>query len=106
MQTTQQPQKEQQRTSLQPSYRTLLKAVSIAVKQDKPIMLDYYVPSARGKVVLRRNVKTNENYLYKDEEEYTSNVVSITKSDNEYICITENSIYITDHVMQQHNVRE
>jgi hypothetical protein len=64
-----------------------------SVSDDKPIMLDYWTESIEGTAMV--GVKENgEKLLVKSEDEYTSPIVKIYKADDEYIIITENSIYI------------
>ena len=65
----------------------------ISIADDKPIMLDYWTDSLDNKVLI--GVKDNgEKLLVKSDEEYTSPIAKIYKVDNEYIIMTENSIYI------------
>ena len=64
-----------------------------AMVEDKPILLDYWVSSLESKALI--GVRENqEKLLVKSEEEYTSPVNKIFKVENEYIIITENSIYL------------
>lgn len=66
----------------------------IAITEDKPIMLDYWVDSLEKKVLI--GVRENdEKLLVKNAEEYTSPIAKIFKVDSVYIICTENSIYIT-----------
>ena len=66
----------------------------IAITDDKPIMLDYWIDSLEKKVLI--GIKDNgEKLLVKNAEEYTSPISKIFKVDNVYIITTENSIYIT-----------
>ena len=66
----------------------------IAITEDKPIMLDYWLDSLDKKVLI--GVKENkEKLLVKNAEEYTSPIVKIYKMDETYIICTENSIYLT-----------
>ena len=56
-------------------------------------MLDYWTDSLDNKVLI--GVKDNgEKLLVKSEEEYTSPIAKIYKIENEYIIMTENSIYV------------
>lgn len=76
-----------------PTDTTLKNAVKIAIVEDKPILFDYWTASLDKKALL--GVKENgEKLLVKNEEEYTSSIGKTYKSGNEYIIITENSIYI------------
>jgi|TARA_B100001093_G_scaffold219969_1_gene210950 hypothetical protein len=66
----------------------------IAITEDKPIMLDYWIDSLEKKILI--GIKDNgEKLLVKNAEEYTSPISKIFKVDNVYIITTENSIYIT-----------
>lgn len=88
-------QKKDSQTEKLPSVLTLQHACKLALVQDKPIMLDYWADSLEKKVLI--GVKeTKEKLLVKSEEEYTSPIVKIFKIENEYIIMTENSIYIVD----------
>ena len=74
--------------------------MKIAIVEDKPILLDYWVSSLESKALI--GVRENqEKLLVKSEEEYTSPVNKIFKVENEYIIITENSIYLVIHPFQQ-----
>lgn len=77
-----------------PSSKTLMNSVKIAIKEDKAIMLDYYMDSISGKCIIGKNTDTDEMMLVKSEEEYTSPISKIYKVEKEYIVTTENSIYI------------
>ena len=70
-------------------------ASKLGIVEDKPIMLDYWVNSLQ-KTVLIGVKENNEKLLVKSDEEYTSPIVRIFKSEQEYIIMTENSIYIVD----------
>ena len=73
---------------------TMQHAARLAVAEDKPIMMDYWIDSLRGKAIIGVRESTGEKLLIKSEEEYTSPVAKFYKSGTEYIVITENSIYI------------
>ena len=72
---------------------TLQHCAKLGIVEDKPIMFDYWTPSCDKEVLI--GVRDNdEKLLVKSEEEYTSPVVKIYKVEEEYIIITENSIYV------------
>ena len=75
---------------------TVLKNASkLAISEDKPIMLDYWSESCGSEPTVLIGVKENdEKLLVRSEEEYTSPIVKIYKSSEEYIIMTENSLYI------------
>jgi len=78
-----------------PSLKTLQHATKLAVLNDKPILLDYWVDSFTEKALIGvKQSEEQEKILIKNEEEYTSPIKKIFKTDEEYLVITENSIYI------------
>ena len=78
-----------------PEHKTLQHAAKLSIVDDKPIMLDYWNDSLEKTVLI--GVKENqEKLLVKSEEEYTSPIVKIYKTGEEYIIATENSIYLVD----------
>lgn len=81
-----------------PSDLTMKHAVKLAIVQDKPIMMDYWVHSLDKKALIgvRDN---NEKLLVKSEEEYTSPILKIYKVETEFIAETENSIYLVSAEM-------
>ena len=78
-----------------PSNSTLQHASRIAIVEDRPIMLDYWHDSLNGKIIIgvREN---NEKLLVKSEDEYTSVIVKIFKIEEEFIILSENSLYIVN----------
>ena len=79
-----------------PSDITLKHAAKLSIVDDKPIMLDYWSASLDKKALV--GVKENgEKLLVKSEDEYTSTIVKFYKSSQEYIIITENSIYLVSN---------
>jgi len=87
-------------SNISPHAATLLHASSIALEQDKPIMLDYYLSSTCQQAKL---VKTQDKdtILYKNNDEYTSPLKKVfqidaseTENGKDIICMSENSVYI------------
>jgi hypothetical protein len=76
-----------------PTEPTLKHACKLSVVEDKPIMLDYWTASLDKKALIGVR-EGGEKLLVKSEDEYTSPVAKFYKSGQEYIVITENSIYI------------
>ncbi len=66
----------------------------IAIVEDKPILLDYWVDSLDKKALIGVR-ESGEKLLVKNAEEYTSPIAKIYKVSSAYIICTENSIYIT-----------
>ena len=76
-----------------PSNLTLQHSVKLGIVEDKPLMFDYWTHSLDKNVLI--GVKENgEKLLVKSEDEYTSPISKIYKVEEEYIIVTENSIYI------------
>lgn len=76
-----------------PSATCLQHACKLAIVDDKPIMLDYWADSLEEKVLI--GVRENdEKLLVRNEDEYTSPIAKIYKVDDNYIILTENSLYI------------
>ena len=81
--------------SRMPSDNTFQHAAKIAIAEDKPILLDYWKLSLAKESFI--GVKEDdEKLLVKNAEEYTSPVAKIFECDNEYLIVTENSIYLVD----------
>ena len=76
-----------------PSQTTLQHTLKLAIVEDRPIMMDYWTASL-DKTVLIGVKESGEKLLVKSEDEYTSPVQKIYKIEEEYIVMTENSIYI------------
>lgn len=77
-----------------PNDKTLAHAARIAIEQDKPIMLDYYIDTKLGAAFLGEDAKSKDKMLVRSEEEYTSLIQKIFKVATDFIVITENSIYV------------
>ena len=77
-----------------PSEGVLKHASKIAISDDKPILLDYWADSYGEATVLIGVKENDEKLLVRSSEEYTRPISKIFKVCEEYIVITENSIYI------------
>ena len=78
-----------------PSETTLKNASKLSIQEDKPIMLDYWVDSCEDDSTVMIGVKSNEEkLLVRSSEEFTSPISKIYKVSEEYIIMTENSIYV------------
>lgn len=78
-----------------PNATTLTHAAKLSIVEDKPILLDYWT-SSLDKTSLIGVKDDGEKLLVKNVDEYTSPVSKIFKVQDEYIVMTENSIYIVD----------
>jgi hypothetical protein len=86
-----------------PSQKTLNAACKIACTEDKPIMMDYWLDSHTGKVLIGVR-DTDEKTLVRSREEYTSPIAKIFKVGEEYLVVTENSIYIVSSKIQSKKI--
>lgn len=77
-----------------PNAKTMECAMKIAIEEDRPIMLDYWMDSLDKKVVIIVQSETKEKFLVKSDEEYTSPIVEIKRWMTDFIVKTENSLYI------------
>jgi hypothetical protein len=77
-----------------PSEKAMKHAARVAIEQDKPIMLDYYNETRDGKAFMGEDSKTKEKMLVRSEEEYTSLIQKIFKVGDDFVAVTENSVYI------------
>jgi hypothetical protein len=77
-----------------PSPTALLHAARIAIKEDYPIQLDYYADSCTDKAFIGQDDNAKEKILIKARDEYTSSISKVFRVGNEFIVLTENSLYI------------
>jgi len=77
-----------------PNPTCLVQAAKLAIQHDKPIQLDYYVATHTGSAFLGEDAKTKERVLVKSKEEFTSLIQKLYKVGDDYIIMTENSIYV------------
>ena len=77
---------------LLPSVKVMQHACRLACTEDKPILLDYWLESHTGKVII--GVRDgDEKMLVRSQEEYTSPISKLFKVGEELIVMTENSLY-------------
>lgn len=88
-----------------PNEKVLIHAAKIAMEQDKPILLDYYKETkAGGSAFLGEDKETKEKILVKNPEEYTSPVSKMFKAKDDYIIVTENSVYIVSGMIKKKEI--
>ena len=95
--TTQQPE-------VLPQAATLLQASKIAIEQDRPILLDYYRQTANGIAFLGEDKDSKERILVKNKEEFTSLIKKLYKVGDDFIILTENSLYVVSGKIQKRSV--
>ena len=86
-----------------PNDLTMRHVAKLAIVEDKPILLDYYSDSCEKKVIIGVR-DSDEKLLVKSEDEYTSPISKIYKVEDEYIIITENSIYIVANCIENKKI--
>jgi hypothetical protein len=87
-----------------PSTQLLVQAAKPAIQQDKPIQLDYYTATAGKTAFIGEDPETKDKVLVKSKEEFTSHIQKLYKVAEDYIIITENSIYIVSGANQKRKV--
>jgi len=88
-----------------PSAQLLVQAAKLALKDDRPILLDYFVDTHTGKAFMGEDQETKEKMLVKSNEEFTSLIQKVYKVGEEYIVITENSIYLVSGKVQKRRIQ-
>jgi len=87
-----------------PSAQTMMQAAKLAMTDDRAIMLDYYVGSCKGTAFLGEDGETKERILVKSKEEFTSLIKKLYKVGDDFIVVTENSVYIVGGSIQKRKV--
>ena len=88
-------------SDVSPSVQLLVQAAKLAMQQDKPIQLDYFVDTHTGKAFMGEDKETKEKMLVKSNEEFTSLIQKVYKVGEEYIIVTENSLYLASGKIQK-----
>jgi hypothetical protein len=88
-----------------PSANILVQAAKLAMAQDKPILLDYFADTYSGKAFMGEDKDTQEKMLVKSAEEFTSQIQKTYKVAEDYIVMTENSIYIVSGKLQKRRIQ-
>jgi hypothetical protein len=73
----------------------MVQAAKVAIEEDRPIYLDYYVDSLSKKCCIGVQ-SNNTKMLVKSDTEYTSSIEKIMrlKEENTWLVLTENSLYV------------
>lgn len=87
-----------------PATATLLQAAKLAINEDRAIMLDYFRQTANGTAFLGEDPETKERLLIKSKDEFTSLIKKLYKTGDDYIILTENSLYIVSGKIQKKRV--
>lgn len=95
-----------------PSAKALHAAVKLAIEDDRPIMMDYWMPSQPtgdsngNKAIIGIKPNNEGKLLIKNEQEYTSDIRNIFLCDNTYIIKTENSLYLVSNAIGKRAIQE
>ena len=82
-----------------PSTAGLEYASKLAIREDKPVLFDYWTDSVSGNILVGVRSENEEKLLVKNAEEYTSPIKDIYRAGTDLVVVTENSIYlIADNV--------
>lgn len=88
-----------------PTASVLMQAAKLAQQQDKPIQLDYYADSCTKKAFVGEDQDTKDKVLIKNNDEFTSLISKIYRVDNDFLVLTENSIYIVSGKIEKRKVQ-
>jgi hypothetical protein len=82
----------------------MIQASKLAIDQDRAIMLDYYRQTAAGTAFLGEDPNTKEKILVKSKDEFTSLIKKLFKVGDDFIILTENSLYVVSGKIQRRKV--
>jgi hypothetical protein len=88
-----------------PSPAVLVQAAKLALAHDNPIRLDYYVETSNGSAFMGEDAETKDKMLVKSAEEFTSLIQKTYKVGEDYIVMTENSIYVVNGKLQKRKIQ-
>lgn len=92
-------------TEIIPSVTTLVHAARLAIKEDKPVLFDYYVDTATNKAFMGEDQETKEKMLVKSADEFTSLIQKVYKVQEDFLVMTENSIYVVSGKIQKRRIQ-
>ena len=75
-----------------PSAQTLEQGAKLSIKISKPLCFYFYIDSCRNNASIR--TADGEKIIYKNNEEHTSPIRHTYKVNNEYLIVTDNTIYV------------
>ena len=75
-----------------PSNDTLSQAAKLSIKVSKPICFYFYIDSCKNNASIV--TADGEKIIYKNNEAHTSPIKNTYKVGDEYLVVTENTIYI------------
>ena len=75
-----------------PCAETLSQAAKLSIKVSKPICFYFFIDSCKNNASIV--TADGEKIIYKNNEEHTSPIKNTYKVGNEYLVVTENTIYV------------
>ena len=75
-----------------PCAETLQQACKLSIKTQKPMCFYFYVDSLKGNICIATN--DDEKIIFKNNDEHTSPIQNTYKVNDEYLVVTENTIYV------------
>jgi hypothetical protein len=69
-----------------------MQATKLSLKTKKPICFYFYIDSLKDKITIITDGE--DRIIFKNDDEHTSPIINTYKSDNSFIIVTENTIYI------------
>jgi hypothetical protein len=88
-----------------PAVTTLVHAARLAIKEDKPVLFDYFTDTYHGKAFMGEDTDTKEKMLVKSSDEFTSLIQKVYKVQEDFIVMTENSIYLVSGKIQKRRIQ-
>jgi hypothetical protein len=67
--------------------------------------VDYYADSHTGRAAVGEDQETKDKLLMKSKDEYTSLIQKLYKVGDDYLILTENSIYIISGKVQKRKIQ-
>jgi hypothetical protein len=92
-------------TEVLPGVTSLVHAARLAIKEDKPVLFDYFMDTYNGKAFMGEDTDTKEKMLVKSSDEFTSLIQKVYKVQEDFIVMTENSIYIVSGKIQKRRIQ-
>lgn len=98
------PVTQAQANEIIPGANTLVQAARLAIQLDRPILVDYYVDSFTNNTFIGEDAETKEKVLVKSKEEFTSLIQKFYKVGNDFLILTENSLYVVSGKIQKRKI--
>jgi hypothetical protein len=88
-----------------PSATALVQAAKLSIQTDKPIKLDFFVDTYNQKAFIGEDsTDPKEKVLVKAKDEFTSTIQKLYKIADEFIVVTENSLYLVSTRVQKRRI--